>query len=355
MIYYLMLALLMALAIPADKASRPVREMIAVLALLLFGGLRYEVGTDWFAYKNIFDAVVAGDPFSTFREEKGFLSLVLAVSAPGGGYSLFVFLLFALSLGIKTVAARLYGAELNATLLIYFSAIFLIYDVNGVRQGLAFGLVMLAGWAAYRRHAIRFIATITLASSVHMIALVALPMYGLTRPLLYVRNQLARAGLLLSGCALCYFTAHAIFVSSLSSYLEIVNLADRYNYYIDQFSTEFNPLGPGSLQRVLVALVVAFTIDSIAAPRRLKAFLYNAHAIALLAFFLFSFNIEFMARISYYYKCLDLITLPLILSAQTSPERRLLFLLFLGSLATAQAYQILDIPGGALLPYHIVL
>ena len=101
-----------------------------------------------------------------------------------------------------------------------------------------------------------------------------------------------------------------------------------------------------------MALVVVFTIDSIAGPQRLKALLYNAHAVALLTYFLFSFNVEFMARISFYFKCLDLVTLPLILAAQVSPGRRLLFLAFLGSLAAAQVYQILSIPDGGLLPYR---
>ena len=87
----------------------------------------------------------------------------------------------------------------------------------------------------------------------------------------------------------------------------------------------------------------------------MKALLYNAHAAALLTYFLFSFNVEFMARISFYYKCLDLVTLPLILRAQASPEGRLLFLAFLGLLAGAQVFQILSIPDGGLLPYRNLL
>jgi EpsG family len=352
MIYFLTLLLLAALAMPPDNGTRPARVTVALLVLLLLGGLRDQVGTDWDAYMDVFDAVGAGESFSALREENGFLSLVWALHALGGGFGLFVFLLFALSLGIKAFAARLYGVELNAALLIYFSAIFLIYDVNGLRQGLAMGLVLVASWAAYQGHALRFAGTMSLAVSVHMIALVALPMYGMTKTLLFVQNQWARAGLLLVGCVLCYFGAGVVSSSTLSNYLEVVNLVDRYDYYLEQFDTAFNPLGPGSLQRILVALVVVFTIDSIATPRRLKVFLYNAHALALLSYFLFSFNVEFMARISFYYKCLDLVTLPLILTAQPSLTRRLLFLAFLASLTSAQVYQVLSIPDGGLLPYR---
>ena len=351
MIYYVVLALLVALALPSDRASRPTREILALLLLLLFGGLRDEVGTDWFAYQGVFDAVAIGEPFDTFREENGFLAVVAGAAAIGG-YGTFVFLLFAFSLGVKALAVKLYRVELNAALLIYFSAIFLIYDVNGLRQGLAIALVLLAGWAAYRGYALRFAGAMALATSMHMIALVALPMYVLTKTLFFLRDPWKRAGLLLVGCVMSYFAANAISVSNLSGYLEVVNLLDRYDYYIDQFASSFNPLGPGSLQRGLVALVVVFTIDSVRAPQRLKAFLYNAHAAALLIYFLLSFNLEFMARVSFYYKCFDLITLPLILAAQPSAERRLLFVGFIAAVALVQVFQILSIPDGGLLPYR---
>jgi hypothetical protein len=354
MTYYIVLAILVALALPVGKRTRNVRAAFAVLLLLALGGLRDEVGTDWLAYKDVFDAVTIGEPFSTFREENGFLTLVQSVVSMGGGYAAFIFVTFALAFGTKVWAVRLFGVNLNAALVVYFSAIFLIYDLNGLRQGLALGFVMLAGWAAYRGYIFRFVAAMAAAASMHMISLIALPLWVLTKRWLFLEDPRKRVALLLAGCVCCYVAADWIANSDLSTYLALVNLVDRYDHYVDQFDTAFNPLGPGSLQRILVALVIALMIDAVNAPARLKAFLYNTHAAALLIFFLFSFNIEFMARLSFYFKCLDLVTLSLIYGAQPTLRSRRLFMAFLATLCFAQLFQILSIPEGGLVPYNLV-
>lgn len=353
-VYFFLLALLCALALPSDSSSRGVREWFAIVLVLLFGGLRFEVGTDWLAYKDVFEAVARGEPFNTFREENGFLAVVWA-STKIGGHAAHVFLLFALTLAVKIYAFKLYRIEMNAALLIYFSAILLIYDVNGIRQGMALGFVLLAGWAAYRRRLVYFACSMALAASVHMISLVALPVYAMTRNLLYLRVPHERAALLVAGCVACYLASDAISTSVLPGYLEIFNLLDRYDHYIEEFSGAFNPLGPGSIQRILVAMVIVFSIDGIRGPRRLKALLFNAHAASLFTYFLLSFNLEFMARVSFYFKCFDLVTLSLILAAQRTAETRLLFFGFIAVLAGAQMFQILSIPDGGLIPYRNLL
>jgi hypothetical protein len=354
MIYYVVLAALVCLAIPSGEASRPVREVLGVVLLILFGGLRYEVGTDWFVYRSIFDAVASGEPFDSFKEENGFLVLV-AFAASFGEHWMFILCLFVLTLAVKVIAVKLFSIELNVALVVYFAAICLIYDVNGLRQGLAIGLILLAGWAAYRGFAFRFAIAMTLAGSVHAVALVALPLYAMTKRLLFLPNRWGRLVLLLGGCVLCYLGANAIATSSLPNYLEAINQLDRYNHYVDHFSNRFDPFGPGALQRIAVALVVIYYIDAAMVPQRLKALLYNAHAAALLSYFLLSFNLEFMARISFYYKSFDLITLPLILAVQRSAQGRLLFIAFIAIVAFGQVFQILGIPDGGLLPYRSVL
>jgi hypothetical protein len=355
MIYYLVLATLVVLALPLGKKTSKARALVAVLLLLGLGGLRYEVGTDWFAYLGVFDSVANGESFSTFREENGFLALAHIVSALGGGFSALVFVTFVVALGTKVWAVRLFGVNLNAALLLYFPAIFLIYDLNGLRQGLALGFVMLAGWAAYQAHILRFVVAMTAAASMHMIALLALPIWGFTKRGMFLEDRRLRVALLYGGCVVCYMTAGWIENLDLSSYLTLINLGDRYDYYVLHFDTKFNLFGPGALQRIIVALVIALMIDSVVAPARLKAFLFNAHAAALLMYFLFSFNIEFMARLSFYFKCLDLVTLSLIYGAQPTLARRLLFMGFLAALCFAQLFQILSLPEGGLLPYNLLM
>jgi hypothetical protein len=355
MIYYVVLGILVLLALPIKNRTRGLRVGVGVLMILVLGGLRFEVGTDWFAYKELFDAITLGEPFSTFREENGFLTLALSVSSIGGGYAVFVLATFALALATKVWAIERFGVDVNAALITYFSAIFLIYDINGLRQGLALGFVMLAAWAAYRGMIWRFAFGMLAALSMHMIALVALPLWTFTRRWFYLKDRHNRIALLFAACLVCYATAGWLASSDLSNYLALVNLADRYDHYVDEFDTAFNPLGPGSIQRLVVATVIAVMIDAVQAPARLKTFLYNVHAASLLVYFLFSFNIEFMARLSFYFKCLDIVTLSLIFGAQTTLRARFFFLAFLSALCFAQLFQILSIPDGGLIPYKMLL
>lgn len=355
MIYYVVLVILVSLALPIGKRTSDARAALAGLLLLSFGGLRYEVGTDWFTYKMLFDSINMGEPFSNFREENGFLALAQSVTTLGGGFQAFVFMAFAVALGAKIWAVRLFGANLNTALLVYFSAIFLIYDVNGLRQGLAMGFVMLAGWAAYRGQILPFLSAMAVAASMHMFALIALPIWLFTKRWLFLNDRLQRVTLLLVGCISCYAASGWIANSDLSSGLALFNLVDRYDYYLEHFDTTFNPLGPGSLQRILVALLIALMIDAVKAPGRLKAFLYNTHSAALFMYFLLSFNVELMARLSFYYKCMDIVTLSLIFGAQSSLLSRWLFIAFLTALCFAQMLQILSIPDGGLQPYNLVL
>jgi hypothetical protein len=354
-IYYFVLATLVVLALPVSRSTSNARAAIAVALVLVVGGLRHEVGTDWFTYQAIFNSVTMDEAFSNFREEPGFLALLLSVSILGGGFPSVVLVIFAIALGTKIWALRLFGADLNAALLVYLSAIFLIYDMNGLRQGLALGFVMLAAWAAYKRRILPFITAMAAAASMHMFALIALPVWVMSKRWLFLDDRLMRLALLVMGCAGCYALSFWMPSSGLSSTMTSLNLGDRYNHFVENFTTIFDPLGPGSLQRILVAMIIASMLDTVKVPYRLKALLYNTHVTSLFIYFLFSFNMEFMARLSFYFKCMDIVTLSLIFGAQRNFRGRCVFLSFLTILCLGQMFQILSIPNGGLLPYSFNL
>ena len=209
-IYFFVLGLLAILAAYPHQKSVKLQAILAVLLLVIFGGLRYKVGTDWYSYEHSFDAVNAGLPSSDFREEKGFLGLMSIVSYFGGTYGNFIFMLFTLSLAVKLLAVKSFKANINIALLVYFSAIFMIYDVNGLRQGLAMGLVLIAGFAAYQRRAILFACIIGIASSVHIVSLIGLMIYPMINPIFYKTSVPIRILLLMIGGIASFFLSKVI-------------------------------------------------------------------------------------------------------------------------------------------------
>lgn len=355
MTYYVVLALLVLLALPTRAPSPGARSWLALLLLLAFGGLRTDVGTDWEYYTELFREISEGADLSEFREERGYLFLNWLVAIADGGVEVFIFLIFFIAVVTKFSAVSLFNARPSVALLLYFSGVFLIYDVNGLRQGLAMGLVMLSGYLAYRKQLPLFLLSIALAASFHVVALIAAPVYAIARRRFFIESVQLRLSLLWLGAVATYVVGSALSTWELQRFLEPFNLRDHYEYYIFTFDKEFSLFSPGTLQRLALMTLVGFYIHKVRAPRAVKALLFNCHVAAVFVYFLFHFNAEFMARASYYYKAFDLITLPLILASFERLEERAAFYCLLVALAFMQVYQILSIPDGGLLPYKNIL
>ena len=168
MIYYVIAALLLgATALPRGDV-RWAMGWLAIALLIALGGLRYEVGTDWESYLDLFNLVAQGESFSDLREENGFLVMVKGAQFFLLSYPGFVFALFALSFSLKLYAIFKFRADVLVSLIVYFFSAFLIYDFNGLRQGLALGFVMCAGWFAVQSRPFAFLGTMALAASTHM-------------------------------------------------------------------------------------------------------------------------------------------------------------------------------------------
>ncbi len=352
MIYYTVAALLLCAAALPQGPARLAAACYAAIFLFAFGGLRFEVGTDWDSYLDVFEAVAQGESFADMREEAGFLGLVFVFQLFSKSYPAFIFSLFVLSLSVKLYAIFRFKADIVVALIVYFCSVFLIYDVNGLRQGLALGFALCAGWYAVKSRVYSFIIAMALAISVHTVALVALPIYWLANVNWFNRQRIRlRCGIAAGAVVFSYALSWILASTDISVYLELVNLTSRYNHYVDNFDTKFSPLGLGSLQRIFVLGVALIMQNRLACPRRVSALLVNTYVVATCIFFALSFNIEFMARVSFYYKIFDIILIAMISKTVKSQVENALFITLLGMLLFGSISQILSIPDGGLLPY----
>ena len=356
MIYYLLAGMFLSFAIIPRQHFRLAATALTVVAICVFGGLRFGVGTDWSSYEQVFELVGRGDSFSEFREETGFLLLTLAFNFISNNYSVFIFGLFVISYSIKLYAVVKFKADIIVSTIIYFVTIFLIYDVNGLRQGLAMGFVLCAGYFAVQQRLFLYLIAISLAVSVHMVALVALPIYWMTNSTWLTRRPLAAqyfvtAVLIALGLAI----SKVIGGTDAAVYLEIFNLATRYTHYIDNFQKEFSILGLGSMQRLFIIGMILYMRETFDCTDRTKALLINCYVMSTFLFFVLSFNLEFMARVSFYYKAFEIITLSIVFKSLKRPLPRIAFWLFLFLLTFGAIYQLLSAPDGGLLPYKSVL
>ena len=296
-----------------------------------------------------------GASFNELRQEKGFIALMYLTSYFGGEYSIFIFLVFLISLVLKVKAMRLFNSDINVGLLVYFSTVFMIYDINGLRQGLAISLVMLSGWCAYKRYPLMFMISVGVAISMHIASVVAVPLYFIDRQLFLRKKIFNRILLLLASILLCISISSIIYLIPVSKYFDLIGLeglGQHYNFYLSHYSAPLDIIGLGVIQRLLLMAIVLFLIDGLDVDLRLKRFLFNCQCLSLLLYFILSFNTELMVRISFYYKCFDIITLGLLAAVQKTILGRFLFLFLLTSIALIQIYRLLSIPDGGTLPYN---
>jgi EpsG family len=353
MIYYLTAAMLLGAAVLPRSDVRWAMGWLAIALVLALGGLRFEVGTDWDSYREVFNQVAQGESFSDLREENGFLSLASGFQFLSTSYPGFIFALFALSFSLKLYAIFRFRADVVVSLIVYFYSALLIYDVNGLRQGLALGFVMCAGWFAVQSRPLAYLGAMLLAASMHTVALVALPVYWMAN-VSWINRKPVRFQYVVVGSAMVfgYALSRGLAQTEVSTYLELINLAGRYYHYIDNFEQAFSPFGLGSLQRIFILGLAIWAQRRLVAPERVTCLLVNTYITATFIFFVLSFNIEFMARVSFYYKIFDIILISLIFKSLKTPLEICAFLGFLATLLFGSIYQLLSIPEGGLVPYR---
>lgn len=152
--------------------------LVLVLIFTLFRGLRWEVGTDWEQYLNVFSNADWNNIFSFKREledtmEPGYVALNVLVKKIGGGYTTFLlitnfFILY--SYFILSIHCRKYPIYAFASIL--FSVGFF-----PVRQNLSVAILLFSYKYIDERKFIPFMLIVLMASCFHYYAVLFLLMY----------------------------------------------------------------------------------------------------------------------------------------------------------------------------------
>ncbi len=153
---------------------------VLVCVLVLFVGLRYNTGADWYFYKEIFnDSLSKNDNY--YNVEYGYLLLNKSVRLVFDNYyvlQFFVTLFFVFSV------SRFYKKEATypittLTLLICFMLFNIL--MAQMRQSLAISIIILFSNYIFERKLLHFLFVIFIASFFHVSAVTAIPLYFLYR------------------------------------------------------------------------------------------------------------------------------------------------------------------------------
>ncbi|MDD4968795.1 MAG: EpsG family protein [Paludibacter sp.] len=328
--------------------------VLCFLLILILGGLRFQVGTDWNTYNNIFRGTQTFTDVLHSQREKLFMTFLFFSKRIYNNYSFFIFSFFAISFSLKFQFIKKYSSDIFLSLIIYFFTLFIIYDINQIRQGMALAFVLLSTSAILDRKIFRFIILIFIASLFHLSAIVFIPAYWISKIRISPKTIFIVLGLSLSFS----LTISAIIEnSSIVQALLKTETFSHYSTYINNanFIKELSILSIGVMQRILIFLLFLFYFDNIKAKENLKYLLLNGYFISIVIFIFLSFSAELAARLSFYYKALEILIVPYIVTSQKLIQNRIILFILFFALSILAIYRLLDVHNNGLIPYNSIL
>lgn len=191
------------------------------IILILFAGLRDEVGTDWASYFNFYK--YSSKHIQTGRVEIGWAIINNFFSSLSMPYNIFLLFINGLSLTLMCFFFKKNSIFMVIGLLLFFSNLYLYYNLSGHRQALAISITCFSLTYAINRQFGIFALLILIASSFHLTAIVFIVAYFLPR------NKLNSRHIIIFAIAFLILT---FFLESISDWITLKTIKNA-NFYLN--------------------------------------------------------------------------------------------------------------------------
>ncbi|MHB8206513.1 EpsG family protein [Mucilaginibacter sp.] len=358
MIYYLIfIALLLTSFFELYyKESRRVEITIfyyvAVVFLIFFAGFR-EVGFDYANYHDIFDTV----NFSNYSEntiEVGFASLVEFIHFINLPFSFFLFLVALLSIGLKGAFIKKYSPYYFFSLLIYFTVNFLLSDMGQIRHGLAMSIVLLSFYDIFNKNKKGFFIKVFIAYLFHSSAIIVLPAY-------FIAN--IKKVTIWHIVIPLLFLIPFLFIDIKSELVQLAiylpsQIQSKVAYYTT--SEEFGEQLGFNMTMVLRIMIIGGMLYYYKeGEQKIKYYrqIFLLYIYGTILFMLFNSIAEMAIRFSNYFKILEFIILPMLVTLGKSLTEKHVIITFIVLYAAWSIYKMIFDPITSIqyLPYKNVL
>lgn len=222
--------------------------------LLLFVGLRYNTGADWGLYTRAFENVDSMG--NIMKWEPAFYGLMKLIRLLFGNYYVLqfgatFFFLYAIN-KCYTAYSSYPILAISLVTILFFTSILMAQ----VRQSMALSVILLGTPYIFKRDFVKFLLIIVLASLFHITAIIALPLYFLSRR---INNVIILLILLFS--QVLYFYPELIFacIKGIAPILP-QRMQDLVEIYIDTIYAEGTDFGSGYLLYLLTTLLYSVCV-----------------------------------------------------------------------------------------------
>jgi hypothetical protein len=297
MIYLVLVVILIILsyveAILKSKIFSNYFLIIFSFVLVLFAGLRDNVGTDWDAYFDFYK-------YSTDKVEIGYATLNNFFGSLSISYNIFLLFINGVSIILLYKFLEKNTVFKIVSILMFFSNLYLYFNLSGIRQAIAISITCFSFTYALNKNPVKFFLLVLLASTFHITATSFLFIYFLPRNKLKVFQIF----IYLICFILIYF-----FLSSITDLIALYSLKDA-NYYIN-IQEKSESLGQlyiiGIAVRSVILGMIFYTRKNL---NQIENFTYilNIYLFGLVIYITtYMISPDIGVRISSYYTIFDLI------------------------------------------------
>lgn len=323
MIYYLIFCFLAIGAIfdvlTFNKAVSWFFVITSSLILILFAGLRYEVGFDFNNYLILYTDVVNGG----FAFIEPIVAALMKFSdATGIGYAGFILLMAFLSIPIKTHFILKYSTIPVLSVLLFYSRLFIISDFGQIRQGLALGIILLSYPNLHRQELSKFSLKIVLAMLIHFTAFIFFPIYFIARKRINPKVQVA---VLFIGFIIASVDLKLILISLFSKILP-GGIAEKLLFYSE--TEDFLGLTFSIFLRGGIVLICLIYYRQKILENKHYEYVYNIYFWGFIFYLVFNSLPQLGGRGAFYFQQFEILLFPILILVSKSKIVRVAWLLF---------------------------
>lgn len=308
-----------------------------VVVLICFAGLR-TMGADYVNYLEIYQTLKKPNSWNDWvvlTIEPGFKLLISLFTSTSFHTALFAVATIAVLL--KAFFLKKYSPYPLLSLAIYFTSIFIIKEMGQIRHGIAMGIVLWSFDALFDNKRRKFLLITIFAILFHWSAFCVLPLYFFGNKKIPNYLYASFLGIILM---MVFFNFTAI-IANIIDLVPIPGLEGRANMYLSANGQFSEKLG---LNSTLVLLIVVMVVMLVFRDRLTKKYPYfdvilNIYILGIFYFGFFNSISEFAQRLTIYFRMIDMLILPMIVSVFRFEKVIIGLLLCLNSFWTLKKYE----------------
>jgi len=315
MIYYLIFLLLTCFSFfeVYYKEERHVEILIffsvTTTALVLFSGFRL-IGFDYDNYHLIFDTVNLSN-YTENTIEIGFAFFIEIFHFLNLPFNFFLFFIALVSVGIKALFIKDFSPYYFLSLLVYYTVNFLLSDMGQIRHGLAMSIVILSFYDIFNKNKNGFFTKVFIAYLFHSSAIIVFPAYFIANiKKITIWHLIVPVAAFLP---LLFIDIKGVFVP-LAAYLP-AQIQSKIAYYTtsEEFGQQLG-FGLTMVFRLIIIAVMYFCYDDGIKQIKFYKQFFLLYIYGTLLFMAFNSIAEMALRFSNYFKILEFIILPMLVT-----------------------------------------